>query len=109
MSASAIPPPPIDPWPCVDLQRIDRSRNMARFWSAALQPTLFSDILLVRRWGRIGSRGQSKSYWFADHQAALAAFGKIAALKRRRGYADVRRETPRRPDLATSPFEGVAA
>jgi predicted DNA-binding WGR domain protein len=101
--------PPSDLWPTADLQRIDRSRNMSRFWSAALQPTLFSDVLLVRRWGRIGTRGQAKSYWFADHDAALAAFAKITALKRRRGYRDIGRESPRRPELTSEAWTGAAA
>ncbi|WP_370652158.1 WGR domain-containing protein [Phenylobacterium sp.] len=74
-------------WPVMMLRRVDPSRNMSRFWSARLQPSLFEEVLLVRAWGRIGSRGQERSYWFATRQAALAAFEKITAAKRRRGYA----------------------
>ena len=73
-------------WPATMLRRVDRSRNMSRFWSARLQPSLFEEVLLVRNWGRIGSKGQERSYWFSTRQAALAAFEKITAAKRRRGY-----------------------
>lgn len=41
----------------------------------------------MRNWGRIGSRGQERSYWFSTRKAALAAFEKITNAKRRRGYA----------------------
>lgn len=106
---ASLPSPPPDLWPTVDLQRIDRNCNMARFWSAALQPTLFPEILLVRRWGRIGTRGQAKEYWFPDYHTALAALATVTAIKRRRGYAEVGRESPRRPEHASDPYTGAAA
>jgi hypothetical protein len=31
------------------------SRNMARFYVLAIEPTLFDEMALVREWGRIGS------------------------------------------------------
>jgi len=74
-------------WPQMMLRRVDPTRNMSRFWSVRLQPSLFEEVLLVRNWGRIGSRGQERSYWFSTRQAALAAFEKITSAKRRRGYA----------------------
>ena len=74
-------------WPRMMLRRVDPTRNMSRFWSARLQPSLFEEVLLVRNWGRIGSRGQEREYWFSTRQAALAAFEKITSAKRRRGYA----------------------
>lgn len=108
-------------WPRMMLLRVEPTRNMSRFWSARLQPSLFEEVLLVRNWGRIGSRGQERSYWFSTRQAALAAFEKITNAKRRRGYSseleravlapaglDMRREPasgiPRRCDSA-SPSE----
>ena len=33
----------------------DPARNMARFYTMALQPTLFGEWALLREWGRIGS------------------------------------------------------
>ena len=86
-------------WPRLLLHRVDPPRNMSRFWSARLQPSLFEEVLLVRNWGRIGSRGQERSYWFSTRQAALAAFNKITAAKCRRGYAtdEDGRTSSRRP------------
>jgi hypothetical protein len=48
------------------LERRDASRNMARFYVLAIEPTyvlaieptLFGDATLVREWGRIGSTGR---------------------------------------------------
>jgi len=37
------------------LERVDRAKNMARFYVLSIEPTLFEDLALVRRWGRIGS------------------------------------------------------
>src|SRR5271166_4276187 len=39
------------------LERVDRAKNMARFYVLSIEPTLFEDLALVRRWGRIGSVG----------------------------------------------------
>lgn len=36
-------------------RRVDVARNMARYYSLLLQPTLFGDMSLVRNWGRIGT------------------------------------------------------
>ncbi|MEY9606927.1 putative DNA-binding WGR domain protein [Bradyrhizobium japonicum] len=40
------------------IERSDASKNMARFYAMAIEPTLFGDICLTRRWGRIGAQGQ---------------------------------------------------
>ena len=37
------------------LRRIDPDRNMARFYTMSVQPTLFGEWALLREWGRIGS------------------------------------------------------
>ena len=42
------------------LERVDRARNMARFYVLSIEPTLFEDLALVRRWGRIGSAGRER-------------------------------------------------
>eukprot|EP01037_Dinobryon_pediforme_P016622 gene16622-16803_t len=39
----------------VALRRIDRDKNMARFYAIAIERTLFGDWAVVRRWGRIGT------------------------------------------------------
>jgi len=40
------------------LRRIDPNRNMARFYTMSVQPTLFGEWALLREWGRIGSAGR---------------------------------------------------
>lgn len=37
--------------PAMTLRRVDPSRNMSRFWSARLLPSLFEELLLVRARG----------------------------------------------------------
>ena len=43
------------------LERIDRARNISRFYVLSIEPTLFEDLALVRRWGRVGSAGRERS------------------------------------------------
>jgi predicted DNA-binding WGR domain protein len=42
----------------IHLTRTDPDRNMARFYTMTLQPTLFGEWALLREWGRIGSAGR---------------------------------------------------
>ena len=42
----------------IRLTRTDPARNMARFYTMALQPTLFGEWALLKEWGRIGSAGR---------------------------------------------------
>ena len=42
------------------LERVDRAKNMARFYVLSIEPTLFEDLALVRRWGRVGSAGRQR-------------------------------------------------
>ena len=42
------------------LERRNASRNMARFYVLAIEPTLFGEMALVREWGRIGSMGRRR-------------------------------------------------
>jgi hypothetical protein len=39
------------------LERVDRTKNMARYYVLSVEPTLFVESALVRRWGRIGAAG----------------------------------------------------
>ena len=68
------------------LTRINTTANMRRFYRVSVQQGLFGDCCLVREWGRIGTRGQSKEEWFGSEDAAQDAGGKIAKMKQRRGY-----------------------
>jgi predicted DNA-binding WGR domain protein len=68
------------------LERRDESRNMARFYVLAIEPTLFGDSALVREWGRIGSRGRRRLDLHADAKASCEALETWLRRKERRGY-----------------------
>lgn len=71
------------------LHRIDPSANMARFYALSLENSLFGDILLVRRWGRIGTHGRIRFDWFDTLAEAASELARIAAIKARRGLPTV--------------------
>lgn len=71
------------------LHRLDPERNMARFYALTVERSLFGEFLLVRMWGRIGTRGRSRPDWYATAEDAEAAGRRLQAAKRRRGYAEV--------------------
>jgi predicted DNA-binding WGR domain protein len=68
------------------LDRIDRARNMARYYVLSIEPTLFEEISLVRRWGRIGSAGKTRIDLYLSPPAAQIELEKWLSRKRRRGY-----------------------
>ncbi len=68
------------------LERIDRARNMARFFVLSIEPTLFEDLALVRRWGRIGSAGRERIDLQPSRPFAQIELTKWLDRKRRRGY-----------------------
>ena len=74
------------PFPAAGLQRIDPARKMARFYSMDVERDLFGRVVLVRRWGRIGTAGRIRLDEHPDEGRALAALLTIEARKRRRGY-----------------------
>lgn len=68
------------------VQRIDPTRNMARFYVLSIEPTLFGHISLVRNWGRMGTRGQERVHFFENEKQALTLFLDILREKRKKGY-----------------------
>ncbi|MEM9844539.1 MAG: WGR domain-containing protein [Pseudomonadota bacterium] len=70
----------------LDLVRITPSKNMARFYGIALQPTLFGEVAVVRCRGRIGTRGRAMAVTYPDTKQAADALAELEAKKRRRGY-----------------------
>jgi len=68
------------------LERRDPSRNMARFYVLAIEPTLFGDAALVREWGRIGFLGRRRLDLHADTATAAEALDVWLNRKARRGY-----------------------
>lgn len=70
-------------------RRIDARRNMARFYILSLEPTLFGEVAVLRRWGRIGTRGRQASTLHATMAEARLALERQAARRLRRGYVEV--------------------
>jgi predicted DNA-binding WGR domain protein len=68
------------------LHRIDPGRNMARFYSLEITPSLFGDHALLRRWGRIGHKGRQMIELHGDRDSVMQAFLHYATQKQRRGY-----------------------
>ena len=72
----------------IALRRVDRDKNMHRFYAIAVERTLFGDWAVVRCWGRIGTCGRSMETWFSEPSPALTCAGQYEANKRRRGYRE---------------------
>ena len=70
------------------LVRIRAERNEFRYYRLEIWPDLFGRALLVRHWGRIGTRGRLRLDPHPDAGAALNALATLARQKRRRGYRD---------------------
>jgi len=68
------------------LDRVDPARNMARYYVLSIEPTLFEEFALVRRWGRIGSAGKTRIDLHPSPPAARIELEKWLSRKRRRGY-----------------------
>ncbi|WP_210106577.1 WGR domain-containing protein [Neorhizobium galegae] len=68
------------------VERRDGARNMARYYALDITTTLFGDICLIRTWGRIGKRGQSRHHHFVREEDAVDLFLDLARRKRARGY-----------------------
>ncbi|TBA31384.1 WGR domain-containing protein (plasmid) [Rhizobium ruizarguesonis] len=68
------------------IERIDPSKNMARFYALSIEPNLFAETSLVRSWGRIGSRGQQKIHVFDSEAKAVDLLLSLLRRKRSRGY-----------------------
>jgi predicted DNA-binding WGR domain protein len=71
------------------LRRVEPEQNVARFYALTIEHDLFGRIVLVRHWGRVGSRGREHLDEHASETEAAKAMGKLAAAKRRRGYQDL--------------------
>ncbi|MDR7030890.1 putative DNA-binding WGR domain protein [Rhizobium rosettiformans] len=74
----------------VHLHRIDAAQNMHRFYTLAIQPTLFGGASVIRNWGRIGSNGQTMMETFDSQEDADTALSRLERTKRKRGYRNVR-------------------
>ena len=68
------------------VERTDASKNMARYYAMSIEPNLFGEACLIRRWGRIGARGQRLIHHFKREEEAVGLFLQLLRQKRRRGY-----------------------
>lgn len=85
-SKAALPTAGLDAGP-LRLTRIDPARRMARYYTVAVEVTLFADIACTRRYGRIGARGGRVMVGlYATEAEAVVAFGRIVGAKLARGY-----------------------
>lgn len=73
--------------PCqLYMERTDRTKNMSRFYAMSIEPNLFGETCLMRRWGRIGAKGQTMIHHFEREQDAVKLFLDLTRQKRNRGY-----------------------
>lgn len=74
---------------CQLLHRVDADLNMARFYRVEVLPDLFGEIIVERRWGRIGGRGQCRAASYPSIPLAEAAVSGLVLSKERRGYSRI--------------------
>lgn len=72
--------------PDLYLERIDRAKNMSRYYWISLQPDLFGQITLLKSWGRIGTMGRMAVASYADTAKVMTERHRLLESKRRRGY-----------------------
>jgi predicted DNA-binding WGR domain protein len=73
------------------LQRIDPKKNMAQFYSMPVEKDLFGRVVLVRRWGRLGTAGKTRLDEHAGEDEAMAALQALQNAKTRKGYRSTTR------------------
>lgn len=71
---------------CQLLHRIDPDLNMSRFYRVEVTPDLFGAIIVERRWGRIGGRGQCRAASYPSIPLAEVVASGLIRAKERRGY-----------------------
>ncbi len=72
----------------VRLQSIDPDKNRFRQYCLRITPGLFGDYCLCIRWGRIGTEGNSKGYWYQTSEEALLHADRIIQKRLKRGYTE---------------------
>ncbi|WP_238382592.1 WGR domain-containing protein [Tabrizicola thermarum] len=70
------------------MRRTNPARNMRRFYRLSVQRDLFGRSCLVREWGRFDFRSQMMVETHPDERKTSIALMKLAAMKKRRGYAN---------------------
>ena len=75
------------PFPAGSLRRIDPAQNAARFYSMDVERDLFGRVVLVRRWGRLGTFGKVRLDEHPDEERALQALMAIEAQEEAPGLS----------------------
>ena len=83
------------------VERIDPAQNMARFYTLAIEPTLFGTPRLLRRWGRIGTHGRAMTHHFEREEDAVRLFLELLRERRAHGYRPKPIEQMQRTDCST--------
>ncbi|MGO7758339.1 WGR domain-containing protein [Rhizobium leguminosarum bv. viciae] len=68
------------------VERKDATKNMARYYAMSIEPNLFGEACLIRRWGRIGAGGQRRVHHFKQEDEAVKLFLQLLRKRRSRGY-----------------------
>lgn len=68
------------------LERVDQQVNCCRYYTMHIEPDLFAEHALIARWGRIGTRGQSKVMGSGTFVQCTALKNRILAVRLKRGY-----------------------
>jgi len=63
------------------IERTNATKIMARFYSLAIEPTLFGTPCLTRRWGRIGTVGHAMVHHFDKEEDVVRMFLDLLRLK----------------------------
>lgn len=67
---------------------IDPDRNKKAFYVLSTKPVLFG-FMLIMRWGRIGTKGQSLKKYFPDESEMLQEYQRIRKKRLQRRYIEV--------------------
>ena len=76
----------------VRLEKVDRRRNMSRYYQLSVSPTLFGAWRLDREWGRIGGPGRTLSDTYDGEAEAWEVLRRVAAAKANKGYRVIDRQ-----------------
>ncbi len=68
------------------LTNIDPKQNRYRFYYITVQPGLFENFRLIRRWGRVGSEGRRLSRSFETIEELNKEIQRLLRIRERRGY-----------------------
>ncbi len=71
------------------LHRRDSNQGVGRFYTLMIERDLVGRVVLVRKWGRIGTNGRELVEEFASEIEAGQVLEAVAQAKRRRAYQDL--------------------